>query len=64
MIQKPISTRLHRFSLALNHARKTRNGGKTTYLENLIRIEKDEVALFVKEEKEWNEEEENNLSNL
>ena len=48
--QKPISTRLHRFTLALDHARKMLNLPKIKHLEKLVSEERYEVALFAKED--------------
>lgn len=50
--QKPISTRLHRFTLALDHARRILNLPKIKHLEKLVSEERREVALFVREENE------------
>jgi len=50
MIQKPISTRLHRFSLALCEAKKRLNLPKIKYLEKLVSEERREVALFAMED--------------
>lgn len=52
MLQKPISTRLRRFTLALNHAKKIENRPKVSHLASLIMKEKGEIALFMKGENE------------